>query len=387
LRAANIKRFNRNKELGFTFFKVLNASNTTLLNFTALQHSLLGWYHERKRDLPWRKTNDPYKIWLSEIILQQTKVAQGLPYYHRFLAKLPTVQSLAAAPQDEVLKLWEGLGYYSRARNMHQAAQQVCQNYGGKFPKNYQELLNLRGVGSYTAAAVASFAFKEPRAVLDGNVFRVLSRVFANAIPINTTAAKKEFQSLATEFLNRNNPALHNQAIMELGALQCTPKKPQCNTCPLKNACKAFAEGNPEIYPVKELKKYNRIRYLYYLHLTVQGQIAIQKRNENIWRGLYQFPLLEFQKALGVEQVLNSEEFKAQGLFNFELGTPLSLPPHKLSHQTLHISILPISMANKPSALSAVRWLSKKDLQNLALPKPLRQYLNQKQLNLPPYSE
>jgi A/G-specific adenine glycosylase len=197
------------------------------------QKDLLSWYMLHKRDLPWRNTQDPYLIWLSEIILQQTRVAQGLPYFQNFFDKYPQIELLANAPQDEVLKLWQGLGYYSRARNMHKTAQKIVNDFEGIFPGNYKNLLKLNGIGPYTAAAIASFAYNERVAVLDGNVFRVLARFFNLAEPIQTNEAKKIFTQLANDFLNKNEPALHNQAMMELGALVCTPKNPNCSACPL----------------------------------------------------------------------------------------------------------------------------------------------------------
>jgi len=210
---------------------------------------LINWYHIHKRDLPWRNTTDPFHIWLSEVILQQTRVQQGLPYYNRFIKAFPGVEDLASAPQEKVLKLWQGLGYYSRARNLHTAAQQVAA--AGAFPDNYKDLLKLKGVGEYTAAAIASFAYHEPVAVVDGNVYRVLARIYGISLPINETAGIKEFKKLANQLLDTQYPAAHNQAIMELGALQCVPKNPDCAVCPFQSDCVAFNDSRIAELPVK----------------------------------------------------------------------------------------------------------------------------------------
>ena len=206
------------------------------------QVSLVRWYDEKKRNLPWRKTNDPYLIWLSEVILQQTRVDQGLAYYLNFQRSFPTIKNLAEASEMEVLNLWKGLGYYSRARNLHKTAKIVVENYQGNFPSTYDEILKLKGVGPYTAAAISSFAFNEPKAVLDGNVFRVLSRLFGIATPIDSNQGKKEYQALAEELLDKENPAKYNQAIMEFGAMQCVPANPKCDICPLDFMCEAKAK-------------------------------------------------------------------------------------------------------------------------------------------------
>jgi len=353
------------------------------LNIERLQQALLNWYKVHKRDLPWRKTTDPYLIWLSEIILQQTRVSQGLPYYLKFSTQFPNVHALANAPQEEVLKAWEGLGYYSRARNLHAAAKEVSHNRDGNFPSSYQGLLELKGVGDYTAAAVASFAYREGVAVVDGNVFRVLSRLFGDATPVNTTQGKKVFKGYAQKLLNKGQPDLHNQAMMELGALQCTPTKPNCRQCPVKDYCSAYAQSAVAQYPVKERKKYNRVRHFFYVYPQYQKQVAVSKRRDNIWKGLFEFPLLEFEEPKEVQEVLESKDFLDLGLRAFQLDTPVKLRAHKLSHQTLHITILPIHFEDKPAAFSHCQWIAKASLKDLAFPRPLRQFLNEKQLNLP----
>ncbi|MCJ7715495.1 MAG: A/G-specific adenine glycosylase, partial [Anaerolineales bacterium] len=210
-----------------------------------------GWYEKNKRDLPWRRTRDPYKIWMSEVILQQTRVNQGTKYYLRFIKSFPDVTALARADEDEVLKLWQGLGYYSRARNLHQAAKSVVEQMKGEIPGSYADLLKLKGVGGYTASAIASICFREPRAVVDGNVSRVIARLYGMDEPINSTRGGKLINSLAHDLLDRNDPGTHNQAMMEFGALQCVPVSPDCEKCPLMNYCEAWATGRVNLLPVK----------------------------------------------------------------------------------------------------------------------------------------
>lgn len=252
---------------------------------------LIDWYGVNGRDLPWRRTRDPYRIWLSEVILQQTRIAQGMDYYLRFVARFPDVGALAAADEDEVLKLWQGLGYYSRARNLHAAARQVVERYGGRFPAAYADVRSLKGVGDYTAAAVCSIAYDAPCAVVDGNVYRVLSRLFDLDLAIDTAEGRKAFAALADEQLDRRRPARYNQAIMDFGALQCTPANPSCNDCPLRDECLSLAAGTVAERPVKAGRTRIRPRYLNYLHLECGGRIALRRRPEgDIWQGLYDLP-------------------------------------------------------------------------------------------------
>lgn len=252
--------------------------------------TLINWYNEHRRDLPWRNTRDPYRIWISEIILQQTRVAQGLEYYRRFIERFPDVAALANAPEDEVLRLWQGLGYYSRARNLHAAAKSM----NGTFPVDYAGVRALKGVGDYTAAAICSIAYGMPYAVVDGNVYRVLSRYFAIHTPIDSTQGKKEFASLANELLDHRRPDLYNQAIMDFGAMVCTPASPDCNGCPLADSCAALASNTVAELPVKEKKTKTTDRYLTYLKIVADGHTFIRKRDDNdIWKGLYEYPLIE----------------------------------------------------------------------------------------------
>ncbi|MGZ4118512.1 MAG: A/G-specific adenine glycosylase, partial [Bacteroidia bacterium] len=272
---------------------------------------IISWYNKNKRDLPWRNTKDAYLIWLSEIILQQTRVEQGMAYYLKFASNFPTIKHLAKADNDKVMKLWQGLGYYSRARNLHTTAQIVADKYKGKFPDTYEDILSLKGIGDYTAAAIASFAFNKARAVVDGNVYRVLSRVFGIETPIDSSKGKKEFYALANELIDKKNPALFNQAIMELGAIQCKPVNPDCSVCPLNNMCFAFAKKRIADFPVKEKKTKVRDRYFNYIVLNYKGKTAINKRGaKDIWHNLHDFPLIETAKELTEEEFLRSSEWK-----------------------------------------------------------------------------
>ncbi|MDP5122125.1 MAG: A/G-specific adenine glycosylase, partial [Spirosomaceae bacterium] len=258
---------------------------------------IIPWFEQHQRNLPWRHTQDPYAIWLSEIILQQTRVAQGLPYYNRFLSHLPTIQDFANAPQEEILRLWQGLGYYSRARNMHATAKVIIEKYDGTFPDNYNELVKLKGIGPYTGAAIASFAFGEAVPVVDGNVFRVLSRVFGIETDIAASSARKEFTELAETLIPQDSPAAFNQAIMEFGALQCTPHQPNCMFCPLQDTCYAFQHEAQGVLPVKLKKTKVRNRYFNYFAVQQDEHFLMNKRAENdIWSGLYEFYLVETEE-------------------------------------------------------------------------------------------
>lgn len=292
-------------------------SRTLPRNFAT---GLIDWYNEFKRELPWRKKPNPYHVWLSEIILQQTRVNQGLPYFLRFIEHFPTVNSLAAASEQEVLRLWQGLGYYSRARNLHKCAKQICESYQGVFPQNFEGLKKLPGIGDYTAAAIASICFKEPVAVVDGNVFRVLSRVFGIDTPINNSKAKPEFFDLGNQLIDKLRPDEYNQAIMEFGALHCTPKNPKCETCIFKKVCIARQKNLQAVLPIKDKKVKVRKRYFYYLVRKSAQSLAMKKRvGKDIWQGLYDFDLIEssaplneaaIAKQTGKKKMVWSEEYK-----------------------------------------------------------------------------
>lgn len=349
-----------------------------------MHSKLIDWYKRHYRLLPWRETHDPYLIWLSEIILQQTRVEQGLPYYQRFCEQFPTVNHLAKAPQEQVLKLWEGLGYYSRARNLHQAAQMVVSNFDAEFPKTYQDIRSLKGVGDYTAAAIASFAYDLPHAVLDGNVMRVLSRFHAEPTPINTSTGKRLFQKLADGFLNDQDPATHNQAMMELGATICKPRNPDCELCPLQEACKAKARGAVMDYPVKNRKKYDKRRHLNFWFIKKGDKTFVEQRKAGIWKGLYQFPIYESDEVLAPEAA--ATQWLKMGLRMGDYDSQIHrLPMHKLSHQSLYISIWEIRLSPDANLVISEPWqailLSK--MKDLAFPRPIRKFLDENQLTLP----
>lgn len=304
-------------------------------------NSLTQWYLQNKRDLPWRKTVNPYKIWLSEIMLQQTRVAQGTPYFLSFTTAFPTVFDLAAANEEQVLKLWQGLGYYSRARNLHKTAQYVANELSGIFPDNYNDLLKLKGVGEYTAAAIASFSYNEVVPVVDGNVFRVLSRYFDVETDIAATSAKKEFAALAFELMPKDNPAVFNQAIMEFGALQCVPKSPNCGVCIFNTSCAALQKKKVDQLPVKSKKLKVRNRFFNYLVVSDDNEnTIIQKRTaKGIWHNLYEFPLIETEKGEDFDCIANliqSDFFKGNEIVGISESNPETII-HKLSHQHLYI--------------------------------------------------
>lgn len=340
--------------------------------------SLTGWYKKNKRNLPWRKTKDPYKIWLSEIILQQTQVAQGLSYYSNFIAKYPEIKHLAAAPINEVMKLWQGLGYYSRARNLHETAKYIVNNYKGIFPKTYGEIIALKGVGNYTAAAIASFAYDLPYAVVDGNVYRVLSRIFDISAAIDSAEGKKQFQNLANELLDKKQPAIHNQAIMEFGALHCRPVNPDCDTCVLKLKCFAFSKKTVFKRPVKSKKTKITHRYLYYFVFTNKNHVYLRKRNKkDIWQGLYEFFLIEKNMKTDLNELLKDKELK-----NIIGKAALSLKrvsheyKHILSHQKLHAVFLNIEIPSFSIKEDELKKIHFNSFAKYPLPRLIEKYVN-----------
>ena len=309
---------------------------------------LIKWYLQNKRDLPWRNTTDSYPIWLSEIMLQQTRVAQGMPYFLSFIKAFPTVFDLANANEEQVLKLWQGLGYYSRARNLHQTAQFIANELNGVFPGTYTELLKLKGVGEYTAAAIASFSYNEAVPVVDGNVFRVLSRYFDVETDIALASTKKEFAALANELMPKDNPAIFNQAIMEFGALQCVPKSPNCLVCVFNDSCAALQKKKVDVLPVKSKKLKVTNRYFNYLVVEDElGNTILQKRtSKGIWHNLYEFPLLETDAEKDFDFVstyIKEDFFTAYSIIGIEEWNSKSII-HKLSHQHLHIKFWKIKI-------------------------------------------
>lgn len=311
-------------------------------------NTLIKWYLQNKRDLPWRKTTNPYPIWLSEIMLQQTRVAQGTPYFLSFTAAFPTVFDLAKANEEQVLKLWQGLGYYSRARNLHKTAQTVAFEMNGVFPDNYADLLKLKGIGEYTAAAIASFSYNECVPVVDGNVFRVLSRYFDVETDIAQASAKKEFSALAFELMPKANPAQFNQAIMEFGALQCVPKNPNCTECVFNNSCAALQKKKVDQLPVKSKKMKVRNRYFNYIVAVddLENTIIQKRTAKGIWHNLYEFPLIETDKVEDfdtVAQQINQTFFQKNEMESLLEYNEESII-HKLSHQHLHIKFWKASL-------------------------------------------
>ncbi len=349
------------------------------MNSHLTSNTLIQWYKINARKLPWRDTKDPYKIWLSEIILQQTRVEQGLPYYMNFVEKYPQLDDLANAREEEILRLWQGLGYYSRARNLHKAAQIVAEKFNSFFPNSYIDLLTIKGIGPYTAAAIASFAFDLPHAVVDGNVFRVLSRLFGISTDIASTRGKKEFEQLANSILPEKKAALHNQAIMEFGALQCTPGKPDCINCPLNNNCYAFAHNAQDRLPVKIKKVKVKTRHFNYLLLGKGTQLAMNKRTSNdIWKNMYEFPLVESDKELSTSEMM-TEVHKLIGDTNKNVffRPPHKAPKHILSHQKIFATFWTIETDDQIKIQGPYSYLDLDAIKDLPKPVLINNYLKE----------
>lgn len=336
---------------------------------------LLLWYHKNQRDLPWRSTSDPYRIWLSEVILQQTRVAQGLPYFYKFVHHFPTVKHLAEATEREVLRLWQGLGYYSRARNLHRCAQLIVGQYQGHFPTTYRELLLLPGIGDYTASAIASFAFGKQEPVVDGNVFRVLSRIFGVTSEISSARARKEFKQLSGSLMDPKNPQTYNQAIMEFGALHCLPALPKCGACPFSDFCFANQRNLQAQLPIKKKRAVIRERYFNYYLIRCGNRLLMKQREaKDIWRGLFDFLLHEDKQAVdplnGLENLMPEAKWRSM----MTIQDPSAVYKHKLTHQHIfaRFTELEVSVSQdlKP-------WMEHYDLQEfelgeiMQLPKPI----------------
>ena len=336
--------------------------------------TLLDWYAENKRDLPWRNTTDPYLIWISEIILQQTRVAQGYEYFLRFIKRFPDVVSLAAASEDEVMKYWQGLGYYSRARNLHAAAKSMK----GTFPKTYAEVRALKGVGDYTAAAICSFAYDMPYAAVDGNVYRVLSRYFGIDVPIDSTEGKKTFTALAGEVLDKSRPADYNQAIMDFGAVQCTPQSPNCLFCPLSGSCRALSEGKVQQLPVKQHRTKTTNRYFNYIYVRMGAHTLIHKRTEDdIWKNLFELPLVETEKDLSEEEFLACPQFHAlfaEGEVRM-VRILLRGVKHVLSHRVIYTNFYEVTLPDNSSSFSSYQRVAVEDLGRYAVPRLIHAFL------------
>ena len=345
---------------------------------------LLDWYDPSARPLPWKHIQDPYLIWLSEIILQQTRVEQGRAYFERFKAQYPSVMELAAAPEDEVMKLWEGLGYYSRARNLHATAKRIAFDFEGHFPNTYDGILALKGVGPYTAAAIASFAFHIPKAVVDGNVYRVLARYADNTTPIDSTQGKRLFGELAQALLPADQAARYNQAIMDFGATLCTPKKPDCERCPLQNQCRSYQNGTVLERPVKAKKLKRRERHFNYLVVSIADKQLIEKRTaKDIWQNLYQYPLLESERSVEQWEDLTAHQHWPSWLESAQLQYKSGPQKQDLSHQRIIATFWEIELKNRPSELpDQFQAVEQKNLRKFAFPKIIDWYLSDNSLYL-----
>ena len=345
------------------------------MNFS---NTLIYWYLQNNRELPWRKSKNPYFVWLSEIMLQQTRVAQGMAYYLKFTDTFPTVFDLANADESTVLKMWQGLGYYSRARNLHFTAKHIANDLNGVFPSTYKELIKLKGIGDYTASAIASICFNEPNAVVDGNVYRVLSRYFGIKTAINSSAGIKEFKVLAQTLLDTSQSGTYNQAIMDFGALHCKPQNPLCEICPFADSCVAFEKGLIKELPVKEKKIKVRNRYFNFMVIKTADEKTIlsERKGKGIWQGLYQFPLLESDTIIDKEELITSEEF----IKLFPDETTISLfnkkeIVHKLSHQHLNTQFWIVETVTLPKA--TVKWT---EIKKYPVPVLIANFLEEYQL-------
>lgn len=349
----------------------------------AFQHPftqlLMNWHeHLNHREMPWKAEKDPYKIWLSEVILQQTRVEQGLPYYQRFLTNYPTIQQLAGAKEEAVFKLWEGLGYYNRCKNLIETARYITNELNGIFPSEYDALVGLKGIGPYTASAIASFAFDKPCAVLDGNVFRVLSRIIGIDTPIDSTAGKKQFAQIAFDLLDKAAPALYNQAIMDFGATVCKPMLPLCGTCPLSEHCVAFGAGMVNKLPIKEKTLTKRNRWFYYFVLEFGSQVMVQKRTtKDIWENLFEFHLLEAtERVEWDEATIKDNVFQQFSISDFVIVGVSGLQKQQLTHQLIKGQFIWIRLPFVPKQLSGFTWHPIETVTNLAFPRFITQYLD-----------
>lgn len=348
---------------------------------TSFATSLLQWHSTIDRKLPWKEAPTPYKIWLSEIIMQQTRVAQGTPYYVRFVQQYPTVTDLADAPEDDVLRLWQGLGYYSRARNLHKAAKIIRDAYGGIFPRSHEDILDLPGVGAYTAAAIASFAYGDEYPVVDGNVIRVLSRYYGITDPVDHNATLKSIRSHATALIRGADPAGYNQAIMDFGAMHCTPKSPSCGVCPFADSCKALADETVGVIPYKAKKIKKTTRYLHYYLVHKDGALIIkQRKDQDIWKGLYDFICIE----------LDDDQLPSLSALQTSLTPYISVDykmvsdasesyKHLLTHQTIFARFYELEALHIKKLSAPYRLVSWSDLQQYGLPRLLVRYLEDRQ--------
>lgn len=344
-----------------------------------LSRLLQTWYAQSKRELPWRDTSNPYLIWISEVILQQTRVNQGHDYFLRFVQQFPNVVSLAHAKEDEVLKMWQGLGYYSRARNLHAAAKQIVNDFHGVFPERHDDILSLKGVGAYTAAAVASIAYNAPYAVIDGNVYRVLSRLFCIDEPIDTGAGRKIFARIASDILDKENPGNHNQALMELGAMVCKPAQPQCDICPLQAMCMAYENKTISRFPQKRGRTKIKERFFHYFYVEQDGFAFIKKRVGNdIWKNLYEFPLVETDVPQDLPQLTENSDFRTlfRSLTEINITHKLFLK-HVLTHRIVYINFYILTLDYNDTFDTENRFtkISVDQIGNYAVSRPIHKFL------------
>jgi A/G-specific adenine glycosylase len=347
------------------------------MNFTK---TLLSWYNRNHRKLPWRETRDPYRIWISEVVLQQTRIEQGLEYYLRFTRRFPDVQHLAEASEKEVLRLWQGLGYYSRARNLHVAAREIMKNHGGEFPSEYKEIRALKGVGDYTAAAIASISFGLQYPVVDGNVLRFFSRCFGVEEPVDKAAGKKRILDIARKMMDAEDPGQYNQAIMEFGALQCKPGLPDCSACPFRKSCFAFIHGKVPELPLKSATAVTRNRYFHYLVITHEEpgkgtSVILKKRGGNdIWKNLYDFPLIESQRPLSLDKLRSMKEWKSiTGSEQVEIQGRSKMYKHILSHQVIWARFYEIQMNGR--VMRGFLKVPLKKIDTFPVPRLIEKYL------------
>jgi A/G-specific adenine glycosylase len=376
---ANIIGFPK-RRLEYNTHKMLSNNDLELISKT-----IIAWYKIHKRSLPWRNSDNPYTIWISEIILQQTRVVQGYDYFLHFLEQFPDIKSLAEASEDEVLKCWQGLGYYSRARNLHAAAKQLQAVYGNKFPQTYDEIRRLKGIGDYTAAAISSFAFHLPYAVVDGNVYRFLSRYFGIETPIDSTVGKKFFASLATDLLNKRDPGTHNQAIMEFGALQCAPSSPDCAQCPLATGCFALSNNKVSTLPVKAKKSKVQHRYFHYFMIINNQTTYLNKRTgKDIWQNLYEFPLYESLQPMDITQILQTDLFVSltQSLPFFIKHQSPEIK-HVLSHQIIHAHFYVIQTSGMNNNMSNFIPVKMQELSHYPISRLMENFVKKISKNLP----
>ncbi len=345
----------------------------------------MKWHQQvNKREMPWKGEKDPYKIWLSEVILQQTRVEQGWAYYEKFISAFPTIKQLAAAKDEKVLKLWEGLGYYNRCRNLLFTARKIAKENNGHFPDSYDSIIELKGVGPYTAAAIASFAFNLPHAVVDGNVFRVLSRIFGIDTAIDSTAGKNEFSILAEAVLYKKEPGPYNQAIMDFGATVCKPALPLCNHCPMKIICAAYREGKVNQLPIKEKLLKKKHRWFYYFLMEHEGKLLVHKREgKDIWQGLHEFYLLETDEQIKWDNQLVKEWLHEQfNITKADIQHVSPLQKQQLTHQEIKGQFIKVKLSGIPDGLGHYQWLSANKISKLAFPKFINQYLEMESLQI-----